>query len=84
MAEGATQLEEIGALAEVERGEGVAERVEAGPGRVNLLGERLEDAAAEVAGGERASHFAGEGEGGRVLIGLSDKVGAQPRRERRR
>ena len=51
-------------MAEVERGEGVAERVEAGPGGVDLLYERLEDAAAEVARIERAARFAGEGEGG--------------------
>ena len=57
-------------MAEVERGEGVAERVEAGPGGAGLLCERLEDAAAEVAGVERAACFAGEGEGGRILIGL--------------
>jgi hypothetical protein len=50
VAEGAAQLEEVGALAEVERGEGMAERVEAGPGGVDLLYERLEDAAAEIAG----------------------------------
>ena len=55
-------------LAEVERGEGVAERVEAGPGRSDLLDQRLEDPAAEVVGVERAARFVGEGEGGRVLI----------------
>lgn len=80
--EGAAELEEVGALDEVERGEGVAERMEAGPGGVDLLYERLEDAAAEVAGVERTAHLAGEGEGGRVLIGLGGEVGAQLRRER--
>jgi hypothetical protein len=59
VAEGAAELEEIGALAEVQRGESVTERVEAGPEGVNLLSERLEDAAAEVAGVEWASCFAG-------------------------
>jgi hypothetical protein len=68
--EGAAQLEEVGALAEVERGEGVAERVEAGPWSACLLCERLEDTATEVARVERASDFVGEGEGGRVPGGL--------------
>jgi len=84
VAEGAAQLEEVGALAEVERGEGVAERVETGPGGVDLLCQRLEDAAAEVAGVERGSGFAGEGKGGGALIGLGREVGAQLRHERRR
>jgi hypothetical protein len=69
-------------LAEVERGEGVAERVEAGPGGVDLIRERLEDAAAEVAWVERATCFAGESESGRILIGLGGEVGAQLCRER--
>lgn len=55
-----------------------------GPGSVDLLCERLEDAAAEVVGIERATSFAGEGEGGRVLIGLSGEVGSQLRRKRLR
>jgi len=84
VAEGAAELEEVGALAEVQRGEGVAERVEARPGGADLPCERLEDAAAEVAGGEWAAGFAGEGKGGRVLIGLGGEVGAQLRREQRR
>jgi hypothetical protein len=50
VAENAAQLEKVGALAEVERGEGGAELVKAGPGGADLLYERLEDAAAEVAG----------------------------------
>lgn len=84
MAQGAAQLEQVGALAEVERGEGVAECVEACPGGVGLLSERLENAAAEIVGIERAACFAGEGEGGRALIGLSGEVGSQLRRERLR
>lgn len=64
VAEGAAQLKEVGALAEVERGEGVAEGVEARPGGTGLLGKRLEDAAAEIAGVERSSDFVWEGEGG--------------------
>ena len=68
----------------VERSEGVAERVEAGPVGVDLLCERLEDAAAEVAGVERAAYFVWEGKGGRVLIGLGSEMGAQLCDERRR
>lgn len=84
VAEGAAELEEVGALAEVQRGEGVAERVEARPGGADLPCERLEDAAAEVAGVEGAARLAGEGESGRVLIGLGGEVGSQSRHERRR
>jgi hypothetical protein len=58
--------------------------VEAGPGGVDLLYKRLEDAAAEVAEVERCSGFVGEGDGGGVLIGLGREVGAQLRHERRR
>lgn len=77
VAEGAAQLGEVGALAEMEGGEDVAERMEARPGSACLLREELEDAAAEVAGVERASGFVGKGEGGRVLVGLGGEVGAQ-------
>jgi hypothetical protein len=77
VAEGAAQLEEVGALGQVERGEGVAKRVEARPGSACPHCEQLQDAAAEVAGVERASGFAGEGEGGRVLVGLGGEVIAQ-------
>lgn len=48
VAEGSAQLEEIGATPEMERGEGVAERVEAGPRRSCLPDERLEDARPQV------------------------------------
>lgn len=46
-------------------------------GGVDLPCERLEDAAAEVAGIERAACFAGEDEGDRILIWLGGEVGAQ-------
>lgn len=46
VAEGAAQLEEVGALGQVQRGEGVAERVEARPGSAGLRCEGLEGAAA--------------------------------------
>ena len=44
MAERAAELEQVGPLAQVDRGEGVPERVEASPGRVHLLDDRLQAA----------------------------------------
>lgn len=76
VAEGAAQLEEVGAAAEVEGGEGVAEGVEAGPGGASLLDEGLEDAGAEVAGVERGADVVGEEDRRGVLIGLGGEVGA--------
>lgn len=55
VAEGAAELEEVGAAPEMERGEGVAERVEAGPGRSCLSHERLEDARPQVGWVERGA-----------------------------
>lgn len=56
----------------------------ASPGSVDLLHERLEDAAAEVVGIEGATALIGEGQGGGVLIGLRGQVGTQPRHQRGR
>lgn len=55
VAEGAAQLEEVGAAPQVQRGEGVAERVEARPGRSSLPHERLEDARPQVRRVERGA-----------------------------
>jgi len=74
MAERAAQLEEVGASAQMERGEGVAERVEAGLGRSGLLDERLEDALAQVAGVDQAAGVVDEDQGRRVLIRLRRQV----------
>ena len=62
----------------------MAERVEASPGGVHLLCERLEDATAEVVGIEGATALIGEGQGGGVLIGLRGQVDTQPRHQRGR
>jgi hypothetical protein len=53
VAEGAAELEEVGAAPEMERSEGMAERVEAGPGRSCLPHERLEDPWPQVGRVER-------------------------------
>lgn len=53
--EGTAELEKIGAAPKVQRGEGVAERVEAGPGRSCLPHERLEDTGPQVARIERGA-----------------------------
>src|SRR5215207_10264937 len=50
VAEGAAELEEIGPATQVQGCEGVAERVEARPGRAGLLDDRLQVPAAQVAG----------------------------------
>jgi hypothetical protein len=84
MTEGTAELEKVGALAEMDRGEGVAEGVEARPGGIDIPHERLEDAAAEVVGIERAAAFIGEGKGGGVLVGLRAQVDAQLRHQRGR
>lgn len=55
VAKGAAELEEVGAAPQVQRGKGVAERVEAGPGRSCLAHERLEDARPQVARVERSA-----------------------------
>lgn len=55
VAEGAAELEEVGASPEMERGEGVAEGVEAGPGRSCLPHQRLEDARPQVGRVERGA-----------------------------
>ena len=48
VAEGAAELEEVGAAPQMQGVEGVAERVEAGPRRFCLPHERLEDARPQV------------------------------------
>lgn len=55
MAEGAAQLEEVRASPQVQGGEGVAKRVEAGPRHSCLPHERLEDARPQIAGVERGA-----------------------------
>lgn len=55
VAEGSAELEEVRAPSEMERGEGMAERVEAGPGRSCFPHERLEDARPQVARVERST-----------------------------
>jgi hypothetical protein len=55
VAEGAAEVEEVGALTEVHRGEGVAERMEAGPRGSRFAYERLEEARPQVARIERAA-----------------------------
>jgi len=82
VAEGAAELEEVGAALEMERGEGVAERVEAGPGRSCLPHERLEDARAQVGRVERGARFVREEDRRRVLVGRGGEVGAELRCQR--
>lgn len=55
VAEGAAELEEVGAALEMERGEGMPERVEAGPGSSCLPHERLEDARPQIGRVERGA-----------------------------
>jgi hypothetical protein len=53
VAEGPAELEKVGAAPEMERGKGMAERLEAGPGRSCLPHKRLEDAWPQVGRVER-------------------------------
>ena len=76
VAERAAELEQVRALAEVEGGEGVAEGMEAGPGRVDLLDERLEHPPTEVVRLDHAAGLVREDERGRVVIGLLGEVDA--------
>ena len=55
VAEGAAELEEVGAALEMQGGEGVAERVEAGPGCSRFPHQRLEDAGPQVGRIERTA-----------------------------
>lgn len=74
---GAAELEEVGAASEVERGEGMAERVEASPGRSCLPHERLENSRPQVGRVERSARFAGKEDRRRVLVGLAGEVGSE-------
>lgn len=82
VAEGAAELDEVGAASEVHRGEGVAERMEACPGRFCLPHERLQHARPQVGRVERTADLAWEENRGGVPVGLRGEMSAQLRRQR--
>jgi len=84
MAERATELEQVGPFAEMDRGEGVAKRVERRPRRAGLLDQGLEDATAQVVGADHLAGPIGKGGRGRVEIALRGEMAAEFVDERRR
>src|SRR5260221_8956016 len=82
VAKRSAELEQVGSLAEMDRGERVAERVKARPGGVDLLHDRLEVPAEKVAVLQNVAVPVREGQRGLVLVLLRGEVGAQPIDER--